>query len=99
MVSITNVFITSTTRLKRDTLIEHKEVVVVWEESGPISLSYNALLTTPHVSIVFKLVVHVVIAKSSLTSTNCGKIGHTFDICYNRKREVQVVPTTIVKST
>ncbi len=29
--------------MKRDTLIEHKEAVVICEESGPISLSYNAL--------------------------------------------------------
>ncbi len=29
-------------------LIEHKEAIVVCEESGPISLNYNALLTTPH---------------------------------------------------
>jgi hypothetical protein len=33
--------------MKRDTLIEHKEAIVVCEESGPISLNYNALLTTP----------------------------------------------------
>jgi hypothetical protein len=33
--------------MKRNTLIEHKEVTIVCEESGPISLSYNALLTTP----------------------------------------------------
>jgi hypothetical protein len=33
--------------MKRDTLIEHKEAIVVCEESGPISLSYDVLLTTP----------------------------------------------------
>jgi hypothetical protein len=32
--------------MKRDTLMEHKETVVVCEENGPISLSYNVLLTT-----------------------------------------------------
>jgi len=80
-------------------LIEHKEAIVVCEESGPISLNYNALLTTPHANIVFKLVVPVVTTKSSLTCTNCGKIGHTFDICHNRKKEVPIVPTTIIKST
>jgi hypothetical protein len=85
--------------MKRDTLIQHKEAVVVCEENEPINLSYNALLTTPHANMVFKLVVPVVIAKSSLTCTNCGKIGHTFNICHYRKREVLVVPTTTVKST
>jgi hypothetical protein len=33
--------------MKWNTLIEHKEAVVVCEESWPVSLSYNALLTTP----------------------------------------------------
>jgi hypothetical protein len=33
--------------MNRDTLIEHKETAIVCEESGPISSSYNALLTTP----------------------------------------------------
>jgi hypothetical protein len=30
---------------------------------------------------------------------NCGKIGHTFETCHNRKRKVPIVSTTIVKST
>jgi hypothetical protein len=38
--------ISTTTGMKRKTLIEHKEVVIVCEESGPISMSYNVLLTT-----------------------------------------------------
>jgi hypothetical protein len=32
--------------MKRNTLIEHKEVVVICEENGPTSMSYNVLLTT-----------------------------------------------------
>jgi hypothetical protein len=32
---------------KKNTLIKHKEAIVVCEESGHASLSYNALLTTP----------------------------------------------------
>jgi hypothetical protein len=28
----------------RDTLIKHKEVVVIYEESGPIVANYNALI-------------------------------------------------------
>jgi hypothetical protein len=56
----TNVFITiffkaillpylrlTTANMRRNTLTEHKEVVVVCEESGLISLNYNVLLTTP----------------------------------------------------
>jgi hypothetical protein len=32
--------------MKRNTLIEHKEVVVVCEESGHVSLNYNVILIT-----------------------------------------------------
>jgi len=40
---------------------------VVCEESGPISLSYNVLLTT-----IVKPLVLTVTIKSTLTCTNCG---------------------------
>jgi hypothetical protein len=42
--------------------------------------------------------VHIVTTKSSSTCTNCGKIGHTFETCHNKKIEVPVVPTTTIKS-
>jgi uncharacterized Zn finger protein len=45
-----------------------------------------------------KPTVHVVTTKSTLTCTNCGKIGHFIKTCHNRKIKVLVVPTTIVKS-
>jgi hypothetical protein len=70
----------------------------MWE-SGPINLSYNVLLTTPKFNIVVKLVVPIIIVKSTLTCTNCGKTGHSIETCHNKKREVPVVPTTILKST
>jgi hypothetical protein len=44
-----------------------------------------------------KPIVLVVIGKSTLTCTDCGKIGHLVETCHNRKREIPVVPTTIVK--
>jgi hypothetical protein len=62
--------------MKRNTLIEHKEAVVICEESGPINLSYNALLTTLEVNIAVKPIVTIVITKSTLTCTNCGKTSH-----------------------
>jgi hypothetical protein len=40
--------------MKRDTLIEHKEAVVVCEESGHISLNDNALFTTLEVNTLTK---------------------------------------------
>jgi len=45
--------------VKRNTLIEHKEVVVVCEESGLVNFNYNVLLTTPKANIVVKVVIHV----------------------------------------
>jgi hypothetical protein len=109
-VKVTNVFFTivfkacllpyvklTTTGMKRNILIEHKEVVVVCEENGSISLNYNVLLTTPNVNSIVKHVVPIVITKSTITYTNCGKTGHSMESCHNRKREVLVVPTTIIK--
>jgi hypothetical protein len=48
--------------MKRNILIEHKEVVVC-EESGFVSLNYNVLLTTPKANAVIKHVVPTIIAK------------------------------------
>jgi hypothetical protein len=80
----------ATIGMKRNTLIEHKEAVVVCEESGPISLRYNALLTTPKASTMVKLIIFVVITKSTLTCTNYGKIGHLVETCHNKKKRYQL---------
>ncbi len=61
-------------------------------------MSYNVPLTTLEVNIVAKHVVPIVTAKSLLTYTNCGKIGHTLETCHNRKIEVTILLTTTVKS-
>jgi hypothetical protein len=84
--------------MNRNTLIEHKEVVVVCEENGPISLSYNALLTTLEANTVVEHVVHVVTIQSTLTCTNYGKINHSMATCHNRKIEVLVILTITIKS-
>jgi hypothetical protein len=83
--------------MKRNTLIKYKEVVVVCEESGPINLSYIVLLTTPEANVLVKPIVLIIIVKSTLTCTSCGKTNHSVETCHNRKREVQVVPTVTVK--
>jgi hypothetical protein len=98
-IKVTNVFLTivfkvgllpclrlATTRMKRDTLIEHKEAAIVCEESGSISLNYNVILTTPEANIVTKPKILIIITKSSLTFTNCGKTGHTLETCHNMKK-------------
>ncbi len=46
--------------MKRDTLMEDKKVVVC-EENGHVSLSYNTLLTTLQTDIITKHVVPIVI--------------------------------------
>jgi hypothetical protein len=112
-IKATNVFLTivfktsllpylrlATACMKRDTLIEHKEAIIVCEESGPISLSCNVLLTTPKANTIAKPIVPIVIAKSTSTYTNYGKINHTFKTYHNKKRkELLVVPITMIKST
>jgi hypothetical protein len=85
--------------MKGDTLIEHKEAVIICEENGPINLSYNVQLTTLEANIVVKLVIPIVTTKSTLTYTNCGKINHLVKIYHNRKREVPILPTAKIKST
>jgi hypothetical protein len=81
--------------MKRDTSIEHKEAVIVCEESGPINLSYNALLTTLEANIVAKLIVLVII--KSHQCANYGKTCHTLETCHNKKIEAPVVSTAMVK--
>jgi hypothetical protein len=51
--------------MKRDTLIEHMEATVLCEESGHVSLSYNALLNTPEANTITKPIVFVVTTKST----------------------------------
>jgi hypothetical protein len=41
--------------MKKNTLIEHKEVGIICEENGLISLSYNVLLTTPKDNVILNL--------------------------------------------
>ncbi len=89
----------ATTCTKIGTFIEHKEVVKICEESGPIGLSYNVFLTTPEANIVLKPIILIVTAKSTLIYTNCGKIDHSLETYHNMKKEVLVVPIAIVKST
>jgi hypothetical protein len=61
-------------------------------------MNYNVLLTTLEANVGVKFVIPIVTVKLTLTRTNCGKTGHSVETCHNRKREVLVVPTTIVKS-
>jgi hypothetical protein len=44
-----------------------------------------------------KPIVHVVIAKSALTHTNCGKTDHSMGTCH--KKKIPVVPVVTIEST
>ncbi len=46
-----------TTSMTRDTLIKHKEVAMIYEESGPLIANYNTLIT----QLDSKLVAHPII--------------------------------------
>jgi hypothetical protein len=66
--------------MKIDTLIEHKETIVVCEESEPFNLNYNFLLTTPKANTMIKPIVPVITTKSALTCTNCGKTCQSLEM-------------------
>jgi hypothetical protein len=85
--------------MMRNTLIEHKKTTEVCEESGLVSLSYNVLLTTLEPNVIVKPIIPTIIAKSTLTCTNCGKTNHLVETYHNRIKKVQVVPIATVKST
>jgi hypothetical protein len=53
--------------MKINTLIGHKEIAVVSEESGPLSMSYNALLTTLETNVTIKQIVPTMTSKLALT--------------------------------
>jgi len=90
--------ILTTAGVRRNTLIEHKEVVVTCEENGPVNLNYNILLTTPKTNTIIKHIVHVVTTKSTLACTNYGKTSHSAKTYHNEKKKVLIVPTFTIKS-
>jgi hypothetical protein len=48
----------------------------VCEESGLVTMNYNALLTTPKTNVGVKPVIPAMTTKLEITCTNCGKTGH-----------------------
>ncbi len=76
----------TTASMKRNTLIEHKEAIIVCEESGLFSMSYNVLLTTREANVGVKLLILAITTKSTLTCTNCGNISHSMETCHNKKK-------------
>jgi len=60
------------TSMTRDTLIKHKEVVMIYEESGLIIANYNALITQPKSKLVAQPIISYTITRQRLTCSNCG---------------------------
>jgi hypothetical protein len=69
--------------MKINTLIKHKEAIVVCEENEPISMNYNVLLTTPKANAGVK---PTMTTKLALICANCGKTSHLVEICHNNKK-------------
>ncbi len=87
----------TTACMKKNILIWHKEAIIVCEESGLVSMNYNALLTTPKTNVGVKHVIPAMTTKLALTSTNYHKIGHLVETCHNKKKKEPIVPTTTIK--
>jgi hypothetical protein len=73
--------------MTRDTLINHKEVVVICEENELVIANYNVLLFQLESKLVAQPIVHCIITKQPLTCSNYGKTSHAKEICHNKKRE------------
>ncbi len=84
----------------RDTLIKHKEAIVICEESGPVIANYIALSTQPESKPIAQPLINYTIVKQPLTCSNYGITSHAKEIYRNKKREeaiIHVVPTKIVE--
>jgi hypothetical protein len=62
--------------LARDTFIKHKEVVMIYEESGLVIANCNALIIHPKSKPIAQLVFAYITIKQWLTYSNCGKTSH-----------------------
>ncbi len=65
-----------TTSMTRDTLIKHKEVVMIFEESGPIIANYNVFIIQLESKPVAHPIVIFTTIRQQLTCSNCGKTSH-----------------------
>jgi hypothetical protein len=84
----------------RDSLIKHKEDVVICEESGPIIANYNALITHPKSKPITQPIITYTTTKQPLTYSNCGETHHVKKTrCHNRKikEHVALIVSTKVK--
>jgi hypothetical protein len=86
--------------MTRDTLIKHKEAIVICEESGLVIINYNALIIQPESKLVAQPIVTYTTFKQQLTCLNCGKMGHAKKTCHNKKKEeltIPIIPTKVAE--
>ncbi len=83
--------------MARDTLIKHKEAIMIYEKNKLVKTNCNTLITHPESKLVAQLVVIYTTIKQQLTYSNCGKIGHVKETYHNKKKEEHVVPSTSTK--
>jgi len=78
----------------------HKEIAIIYEESGSVIINYNALIPHTKSKLVTQLVIIYIVVKQYLTCSNCGKTNHAKETCHNRKRKKPTVhaSTKVVKS-
>jgi len=80
----------------KDTLIKHKEVVIVCKESEPISKSYNDTLTTPKTNTIIKTIVNCISTKSSLVCISYGITSHIIETCHKQKeRNINIMRNNV----
>ncbi len=73
--------------MTRNTLVKHKEAIMICKESGPNIANYNVLITQLESKSVAQPIVTYTIAKQQLTYSNCGKTSHAKETCHNKKKE------------
>jgi hypothetical protein len=62
--------------MTRDTLIKHKEIVMIFEESGLVIANYNVLIIQLESKPVAHPIVIYTTTRQQLTGSNCGKTCH-----------------------
>jgi hypothetical protein len=86
--------------MTRDTLINHKKIVITYEKNGLIITNYNVLLTQLYSKPIVQPIINYITTKQPLTCSNCGKTSHAKKTCHNRTKEKHVihfVPTKVVE--
>ncbi len=72
--------------MARDTLIKHKEIVVICEKNGPIIANYNILITQLESKLIAQPIITYTTSRQQLTCSNYGKIGQKNPVIIERRK-------------